>query len=65
VEVAFREPVEVEPERGWLPLQAPLAVQELALVLFHVKVELLPAVIEAGEALKEIVGAGVGGGAGP
>jgi hypothetical protein len=42
-----------------LPLQAPLAVQEVALLDDHVKVALWPTVIEVGATEMVTVGAGV------
>ena len=54
-----------EPDVAFVPLQAPDAVQEEALVEVQVKVLAWPAVTELGEALKATVGAGVGGGVGP
>jgi len=48
-----------EPEVGSLPLQAPLALQAVALVEFQVRVEAWPAVTLVGEADKVTVGAGV------
>lgn len=44
---------------AWVPVQPPLAVQEFALVLDHVRVELLPDATVAGVADKLTVGAGV------
>ena len=64
MEVAFRAPVEVELLRGSVPLQAPEAVQEVALVEFQVRVAAEPAVTDVGVALRLTVGAGVGGGVG-
>jgi hypothetical protein len=43
-----------------LPLQPPDAVQEVAFVEDHVSVDELPLTIEAGEAVKDIAGSGVG-----
>jgi hypothetical protein len=40
------------------PLQAPLAVQEVAFVLDHVRIEVLPEAIVAGLAESAAVGAG-------
>ena len=57
--------MDTEPEVGSEPLQAPLAVQEVALAEFQVMVEGWPAETLDGEALKLIVGADVGGAAGP
>ena len=53
------------PVVGWLPLQEPEALQELALVEFQVRVLAVPAVTELGEADRVTVGAGVGAGIGP
>ena len=55
---------ECEPLVGWLPLQALLAVQELASVLVQDRVLLLPETRADGEAEMVTVGAGVGGGGG-
>ena len=52
-------PVETEPDVGSLPLHAPEATQEVALVDAQVKVLDWPADTEVGEALRAIVGAGV------
>jgi hypothetical protein len=46
---------------GWLPLQAPAAVQELTLAADQVSVALWPATMEAGCTLSEIAGVGAGG----
>jgi hypothetical protein len=53
-----------EPVAAWLPLQAPLAVQEAARVLDHVRVADWPAVIDVGLTDRVTVGAGAGAGAG-
>jgi hypothetical protein len=45
---------------GSLPLQAPLAVHELALVLDQVRVALCPATIVVGSTPRVIVGVGGG-----
>jgi hypothetical protein len=50
-----------EPVAAWLPLQAPLAVQEAAWVLDHVRVADWPAVIDVGLTDKVTVGVGAGG----
>jgi hypothetical protein len=50
-----------EPVAAWLPLQAPLAVQEAAWVLDHVRVADWPAVIEVGLTDRVTVGVGAGG----
>ena len=52
---------ECEPVVGWLPLQALLAVHELASVLVQDRVLLLPETRDDGEALRLTVGAGGGG----
>ncbi|MDB6161608.1 MAG: hypothetical protein JWO04_5314, partial [Gammaproteobacteria bacterium] len=49
-----------EPIAAWLPLQAPLAVQEAAWVLDHISVADWPAVIEVG--LTDMVPVGIGAG---
>src|SRR5215469_7443159 len=46
---------------GSLPLQAPDAVQEVALPADHVSVALWPATMVVGSSLSEMVGAGAGG----
>ena len=43
-----------------VPDQAPEAVQEVALVEDHVRVEAVPDVIEVGLAVREMVGVGTG-----
>jgi len=50
-----------EPVAAWLPLHAPLAVQEAAWVLDHVRVADWPAVIDVGLTDKVTVGVGAGG----
>jgi hypothetical protein len=45
------------PLAGSVPLQAPEAVQEAALVELHVSIDAAPLVTEAGDAAKVIVGA--------
>jgi hypothetical protein len=57
VALAVSEPVDCDPLVGLEPFQVPLAVQEVALVTDHVSVELLPAVIDEGLALRITVGA--------
>ena len=52
-------PVETEPDVGSLPLHAPEAVQDVALVEVQVKVLDWPEVTDVGEALRATVGAGV------
>ena len=53
-----------EPVAAWLPLHAPLAVQEAAWVLDHVSVADWPAVIEVGLTERVTVGVGADAGAG-
>ena len=50
-----------EPIDAWLPLQAPLAVQEAAWVLDHINVADWPAVIAVGLTDRVTVGIGAGG----
>jgi hypothetical protein len=50
-------PVDCDPLDGLEPFQLPLAVQEVALVADQVSVELLPADIDEGPALRLTVGA--------
>ena len=50
-----------EPIVAWLPLQAPLAVQEVALLLDHISVADWPAVIEVGLTDRVTVGIGADG----
>jgi hypothetical protein len=57
VEVAVRLPVVWLPFVVLVPLQAPLALQEVALLLLQVRVAALPEVRVDGEALKDAVGA--------
>ena len=52
-------PVDCEPLRGWLPDQAPEALQEVALVDDQVRFEALPLATVLGLALRLTVGAGV------
>lgn len=52
-------PVLCDPLVGLAPDQLPDAVQDAALVVDHVRVELEPLVTELGAALKVMVGAGV------
>jgi hypothetical protein len=52
--------VDEEPLMALLPDQAPDAVQAVALVLDHIKVEVLPLSMELGLAARLTVGAGVG-----
>ena len=54
-----------EPVAAWLPLQAPLAVQEAAWVLDHFRVADWPAVIDVGLTDRETVGVGAGGAVDP
>ena len=54
-----------EPIAAWLPLQAPLAVQEAAWVLDHISVADWPAVIEVGLTDMVTVGIGAGGAVDP
>ncbi len=49
--------MDCEPLIGLLPLQAPDAVQAVALVADQLSVELVPLVTELGAALSETVGA--------
>jgi hypothetical protein len=51
--------VDCDPLVAWLPDQPPEAVQEVAFVEVHVKVELLPDTTLVGLALSVTVGAGV------
>ena len=53
--------MDCEPLMAWEPDQAPDALQEVALVLDQLKVELFPLVIELGLAARVTVGAGVAG----
>ncbi len=64
VEVMVSGPVDSEPLVALLPLQAPEALQLVALVLLQVKVLDSPLLIVAGEAERLTVGAGFGGGGG-
>jgi hypothetical protein len=54
-----------EPIAAWLPLHAPLAVQEAAWVLDHISVADWPAVIEVGLTDMVTVGIGAGGAVDP
>jgi hypothetical protein len=56
--LAVRTPVEALPLTGLAPDQAPDAVQLLALVADHVKVELVPLVMLLGAAVSVTTGAG-------
>ena len=56
--LALSAPVDSLPEVALAPLQAPLAVQEVALVADQLRVLAWPAAIVAGLALKLSVGAG-------
>ena len=58
--LAESAPVDCEPLVPWLPDQPPEAVQAVALVVDHVKAELLPLTMELGLAARLTVGAGVG-----
>lgn len=55
--MADSTPVDCEPLIGLLPLQAPAAVQAVALAADQLSVELVPLVTELGAALIETVGA--------
>ena len=57
VVLAFSVPVDCEPLIARFPLQPPLAVQAVAFVADHVRVEARPASIEEGIALNVTVGA--------
>ena len=57
--VEVSAPVDCKPESVLLPVQAPEAVQVVALVELHVKFDEPPEATEAGEAVKVIVGADV------
>lgn len=59
VDVALSAPVDLEPDTACAPLQAPDAVQPVALVELQLRVEDWPLVIEPGDAEKLSVGAGV------
>lgn len=61
VDVWFRAPVDELPLVALVPLQAPLALQAVALVELHVKVDDWPELTVVGEALILTVG-GDGGG---
>jgi hypothetical protein len=58
VEFADKGPVDAEPLAGLAPVQAPEAVQAVALVADQFKVELLPLITELGLELRLTVGAG-------
>jgi hypothetical protein len=58
LEVVVRAEVVKVPEVNWLPLQAPLAVQLVALVVLQVRVTVLPEVIVDNEGVRVTVGAG-------
>lgn len=58
-EEALNGPVEADPLVDLLPLHAPEAVQEEALVAFQVRVEDPPEAMLDGEALNDTDGAGV------
>ena len=57
VVLAFSVPVDCEPLIARFPLHPPLAVQEVAFVADHVRVESRPAFMEEGRALNVTVGA--------
>jgi hypothetical protein len=54
---AVNDPVLCVPLAGCVPLQAPEAVQEVALVELHVNVDMPPLATAEGDAVKVIVGA--------
>jgi hypothetical protein len=56
--LAVSAPVDCEPLAALVPDQAPVALQEVALVADQVKVELLPLATVLGLAVKLTVGAG-------
>jgi hypothetical protein len=56
--LAVSAPVDCDPFAGWLPDQAPEAVQEVALVADQANVELPPLATVLGLAVKLTVGAG-------
>jgi hypothetical protein len=56
--LAVSAPVDHDPFAGWLPDQAPEAVQEVALVDDQLNVEALPLATVLGLAVKLTVGAG-------
>jgi hypothetical protein len=56
--LAVSTPVDWVPLTNFVPVQAPDATHELALVADHVKVELLPLVTLLGDAVSVTVGAG-------
>ena len=55
-----RGPTVADPDSACVPVQSPLAVQPVALVLLHVKVELPPLATLKGDAAKDRVGAAEG-----
>ena len=59
VPAVLNGPTRVEPDVLLLPVQLSAAVQLVALVLLHVRVAVLPVVIEVAELVKVSVGAGV------
>lgn len=65
VALLFNAPLLWLPLVGSMPLQAPAALHEVALVDVHVSVADWPASIVVGEVMSETVGAGVGEGALP
>ncbi len=58
VVLAVSAPEDAEPDVGRVPLQPPLAVQDVAFVLDHVSVELAPDATVVGLAVNVSVGAG-------
>jgi hypothetical protein len=58
VELVDKGPVDAEPLAGLAPVQAPAAVQEVALAADQFRVELLPLITELGLELRLTVGAG-------
>jgi hypothetical protein len=58
VEVADKAPVDAEPLAGLAPVQAPEAVQEVALAADQLRVELLPLITVLGLEFRLTVGAG-------
>ena len=62
--MAFKAPVDSEPEMALVPLQAPEAMQVSALVVVQVSVDEPPATTAVGLAVKVRVGAAGGGGGG-
>jgi hypothetical protein len=57
--LADRAPVDCEPLIAFAPVQAPEALQAVALVELQVRAELAPAAIELGLTLKLTVGVGL------